>query len=170
MIRKAPCFALFLTAAVVAAEPFDWKFDASESWKAEPSLPLCIGFDGLELLPPKTPEWGKPPVVYSLREAGSQKTPGNPEQIAFEAELLSGGGATLGLCLQDADGEFFAYPQRPLKPGLNRVGWKTASEAIGSWGEKKNGKVDFPVRLEALQLHQYPAKEAARVLDRKSVV
>ena len=99
MIRKAPCFALFLTAAVVAAEPFDWKFDASESWKAEPSLPLCIGFDGLELLPPKTPEWGKPPVVYSLREAGSQKTPGNPEQIAFEAELLSGGGATLGLCL-----------------------------------------------------------------------
>mgnify|MGYP005936026119 CR=1 FL=1 len=80
MIRKAPCFALFLTAAVVAAEPFDWKFDASESWKAEPSLPLCIGFDGLELLPPKTPEWGKPPVVYSLREAGSQKTPGNPEQ------------------------------------------------------------------------------------------
>lgn len=89
MIRKAPCFALFLTAAVVAAEPFDWKFDASESWKAEPSLPLCIGFDGLELLPPKTPEWGKPPVVYSLREAGSQKTPGNPEQIAFEAELLS---------------------------------------------------------------------------------
>ena len=43
MIRKAPCFALFLTAAVVAAEPFDWKFDASESWKAEPSLPLCIG-------------------------------------------------------------------------------------------------------------------------------
>ena len=166
MIRKAPCFALFLTAAVVAAEPFDWKFDASESWKAEPSLPLCIGFDGLELLPPKMPEWGKPPVVYSLREAGSQKTPGNPEQIEFEAELLSGGGATLGLCLQDADGEFFAYPQRPLKPGLNRVGWKTASEAIGSWGEKKNGKVDFPVRLEALQLHQYPAKEAARVLLR----
>lgn len=87
------------------------KFDASESWEAEPSLPLCISFDGLELLPPKMPEWGKPPVVYSLREAGSQKTPGNPEQIAFEAELLSGGGATLGLCLQDADGEFFAYPR-----------------------------------------------------------
>lgn len=165
MIRNLLLILLAASAAIPAgAGPFMWKFDSSESWSSTPNLSLNTGFDGLDLLSPGVPERGKPPVIYTLREKGSGKTIGSPEEIIFDAELLGGGGATFGLYLQDAEGEFFSYPQRPLKPGTNRISWRPATEFNGSWGEKKNGKVDFPVRLEALQFHQYPEKKAAHIL------
>ncbi len=165
MIRNL-LFILFAAAAgtLGGAERFIWQFDSSESWSTESDLALNTGFNGVELISPKAPAWGKPPVIYALREKRSGKTIGSPGEIVFDAELLEGGGATIGLYLQDSEGEYFAYPQRPLKPGVNHIRWETATEFIGSWGEKQNGKVDFPVRLEAIQLHQYPEKKAAHIL------
>jgi len=164
---RYPVAAFFCSAAVcLAAEQSTWKFDSSEQWTAQPKLELSVGFDGLEIGAERTPEWGKPPAVYTLTEAAARKKMGDVATVEFNAELLSGGGATMALRLRDADGEFFAYPQLPLKPGTNRIHWDVVKGSAGSWGEKKNGKVDFPVRLEALELQQYPAKEPARVLLR----
>lgn len=161
-----PIVLLLCSAAGFAAESSTWKFDASEQWSARPKMNLAVGLNGLEVGAEAVPEWGKPPFVYALTEAAAQKTMADVSAVEFEAELLSGGGATLALRLKDAGGEFFAYPQLPLKPGVNRIRWDVAGGFSGSWGENKNGKVDFPVRLDALELHQYPAKEPARVLLR----
>ena len=72
MIRNLLLILLAASAAIPAgAGPFMWKFDSSESWSSTPNLSLNTGFDGLDLLSPGVPEWGKPPVIYTLRETGS---------------------------------------------------------------------------------------------------
>ena len=164
---RLPVAALLISATLgFAAEPSTWKFDGSEKWAAQPKLNLAAGFDGLEIGAERVPDWGKSAAVYALTDAAAQKTLNNAAAVEFQAELLSGGGATVALRLRDADGEFFAYPQLPLKPGVNRIRWDVGKGFAGSWGDKKNGKVDFPVRLDALEFWQYPAKEPARVLLR----
>ncbi len=165
-MRSLQRFGTLLGAALtltLAAEPLPWKFDASESWKSDRNLPVANTMNGLELAVPATPKWSGEAVVYSLREPKSLAGVGAPKTITVNAELVSGGGATMALYLKDAEGEFFAYPQRPLKPGRNQLIWEVERGHDGHWGDKQNGTVDFPVKLEALQLFQYPAEQPALV-------
>lgn len=138
-----------------------WQFDRNESWYADRGVDLRMEPAGLVVRIREKPDWNKPPFTFNLREKRSLKHLGSPDRVEFEVELQDGGGTTVGLYLKDAAGEFFAYPQRPLKRGLNRVGWNVRQEAIGHWGKGGNGKIDFPVRLEAVILHQYPAQKSS---------
>ena len=144
-----------------------WQFDRNEAWRADAGVELTREPAGMLTKIEKKPDWNKPPFQFNLREKASEKELGSPEKIEFELELLDGSGVTVALYLKDAAGEFFSYPQRPLKNGLNKISWDVRSGSDGHWGDNGNGEVDFPVRLEALILHQYPSQNAATLRFRK---
>lgn len=138
-----------------------WQFDRSEAWRTDAGMELTVEPAGMLAKIGKKPDWNKPSFQFHLREKASEKELGSPEKVEFDVDLLDGSGVTVALYLKDAAGEFFSYPQRPLKSGINHVGWEVQTGFDGHWGDNGNGKVDFPVRLEAVIVHQYPAQKAA---------
>ncbi|MBS1372029.1 MAG: hypothetical protein HPZ91_18950 [Lentisphaeria bacterium] len=92
------------------------------------------------------------------------------KKAKFTAEIEIPEGSVLNrfaLRFTDKDGEVFQYsrPTAALKPGKHTLTWEVDADAPSkqSWGAKKNGRVDHPLRLSGIALG-YPDTPPAGTL------
>ena len=164
MVKQILTAATTACTLALAAAPLEWSFQAPEKWHFPKGLKVEQIPDGTLVTVTEKPAWGKPPKQFRIQESATRIKADNGK-ITFHAELITGSGATVGLVLRDAQGESFAFPQLPIKTGVKDFSWDLSKPA-GSWGKNKNGKIDYPARVEGFILHQYPVSHAAQILLR----
>ncbi len=161
-----------LTALTTIAQTEDLviKFDTAESWQGK-GVQLSTVREGLKITIPAAPAWKSPAVVYPLTESNFAKTIGDTQNINLDVDLVDGGGATVSFTVKDAGGENFSLKQQAVKPGANHLIWNLEQDrAPKGWGGTPNGKLDYPLSMVSMNLHQYPAEKPAVLLFRNPAI
>ena len=148
-----------------------WYFDNREKWHISRSFKLVPEKNGLLVSAKSVPDWNGKALSGKLTEKFFKlKDYGSPVKIQIVSDLISGSGVTVALTLRDAQGEYFALRQKKLKAGCNILTWNTATDKVGNWGKHKNKVIDSPIFLVAINIHQYPAPEPAKLLFKSGMI
>ncbi|MCC7492972.1 MAG: hypothetical protein IT204_11510 [Fimbriimonadaceae bacterium] len=150
---------LLSTGTPVAVEQSLWRFDGREQWRV--GVPPEVArlepqASGLQVsLAASATERGVPLTETRFGPLAAAA------RLSLHATLVSGDALAATIRLRDARGEVFQFAARALQAGEQSVSWDLGQPLPGSWGDARDGRLDWPATLHELFLLRRPSPQPA---------